>query len=205
MSKNYNDHKETISKFKRVLVTGPHGAGNKITAKIIAHDINSTYIRLETPWSHNDYWDENLGLKKSLESIREKNESYVLFTPSTSAHLHRILDYLQDTLVVFTYKDHKEIDEYTERNDYLKNNTHNYESIVYTNVIINDFPHQIDLLSDTIENMTWKLWEEDQRQMIPNWIDIHHSSLEGHELWLPKETRVGFKAWQTALNQKGHN
>lgn len=205
MSKNYNDHKETISKFKRVIVTGPHGAGNKITAKIISHDINAPYIRVEMPWSSKQYWDESLGLKKRLEEIRDEHESFVLFTPSTSGHLHRILDYLQDTLVVFTYKDPSEIDEYTQRNDYLINNTHNYESIVYTDVIVNDFPHQIDLLSDTIENMTWKLWEEDQRQMVPHWIDVHHSSLEGHELFIPRDQRTGFKAWQTSLDQRGHN
>ena len=121
MSKNYNDHKEEIAKFKRVLVTGPHGAGNKITAKIISHDIGAPYIRLEMPWSHTEYWDDNLGLKKQLDDIREENESYVLFTPSSSGHLHRILDYLQDTMVVFTYKDPTEIDEYTERNNYLRN------------------------------------------------------------------------------------
>ncbi len=40
MSRNYWDNKETISKFRKVLVTGPHGAGNKITASIIAHDLD---------------------------------------------------------------------------------------------------------------------------------------------------------------------
>lgn len=202
---NYNEVKDQIGQFKRVLVTGPHGAGNKITAKIISHDFNLPYIRLEMPWSHTNYWDDTLGLKKALEEIRENNESYVLFTPSTSGHLHRILDYLQDTMVVFTYKDPSEIDEYTTRNDYLKNQTHNYESIVHTDAIVNDFPHQIDLLSETIEDMTWKLWEEEQSKLVPNWVNSHHKYLEGHELWIPKDERKHFKAWQTALNQKGHN
>ena len=38
-TKKYDDIKDTISRFKRVMVTGPHGAGNKITAKIIEHDL----------------------------------------------------------------------------------------------------------------------------------------------------------------------
>ena len=204
-SKNYNDIKEQISQYKRVLVTGPHGAGNKITARIISNDFDLPYIRLEKPWSHKDYWDESLGLKKQLETIREENESYVLFTPSTSGHLHRILDYLQDTIIVFTHKDQREIDEYTERNDYLKNATHNYESIVYTDVIVNDFPHQIDLLTESIEEMTWRLWSEDQCKLIPAWVNVEHSSLSGHPLWIPREERKGFKAWQTEIGQIGHN
>ena len=43
MSRNYWDHKETISKFRKVLVTGHHGAGNKITATIISHDFLLPY------------------------------------------------------------------------------------------------------------------------------------------------------------------
>ena len=35
---NYYELKPLIGQFKKVLVTGPHGAGNKITTKVIAHD-----------------------------------------------------------------------------------------------------------------------------------------------------------------------
>jgi|TARA_R110000772_G_scaffold3031_2_gene11099 hypothetical protein len=204
-TKKYDDIKDTISRFKRVMVTGPHGAGNKITAKIIEHDFGLKYIRMEYPWSHEDYWSDNAGLKRQLEDIRESNENYVLFTPSSSGHLHRITEYLDDTLVVFTHKNSNEIDIYTERNSYLKNATHNYESLVYSDVIINDYPEYVDLLTESIEDMTWKLWRDVQRDSIPHWVDVEHSSLESHPLFIPREQRKDFKAWQTMLNQKGHN
>jgi len=35
---DYNELKSLIGNYKKVLVTGPHGSGNKIMAKIIAHD-----------------------------------------------------------------------------------------------------------------------------------------------------------------------
>ena len=41
MSKNYFDHKEIIDKYSKVIVTGPHGAGNKITAYIIDSDYDN--------------------------------------------------------------------------------------------------------------------------------------------------------------------
>ena len=73
MDKNYFDIKDTIAKFNRVIVTGPHGAGNKIAAKIIEHDFGLKYIRFENPWSHKKYYDQELGLKRALEKVREEN------------------------------------------------------------------------------------------------------------------------------------
>jgi hypothetical protein len=205
MDKNYFDIKDTIAKFNRVIVTGPHGAGNKITAKIIEHDFGLKYIRFENPWSHKKYYDQELGVKRALEKVREENEKFVLFSPSVSGHLHRMLEYLDDTLVVFTYKDPEEIHNYTLRNDYLKNQTHTYESLVYTDVIVNEFPEYVDLLTESIDDMTWMFWEQVQKGIIPHGVESHHASLESHPLFIPKEERSHFKAWQTAHDQKGHN
>jgi len=44
MSRNYEDLKPIISQFRKVLVTGPHGAGNKITANIIAEDFGLPWL-----------------------------------------------------------------------------------------------------------------------------------------------------------------
>ena len=38
MNRDYNDLKDRVGKFNKIIVTGPHGAGNKIMTKIISKD-----------------------------------------------------------------------------------------------------------------------------------------------------------------------
>lgn len=56
-----------------------------------------------------------------------------------------------------------------------------------------------------IEELTYHIWETYQRKLIPNWIEIRHSSLEGHNLWVSKDERKDFKSWQTRKDQVGYN
>ena len=55
MSKEYKDLKSVIGKYNKVIVTGPHGAGNKIMTKIISKDFNLPEVRGEYAWDLNGY------------------------------------------------------------------------------------------------------------------------------------------------------
>ena len=201
MTRNYFDHKETISKFKKVLVTGPHGAGNKITAHIISHDFLIPYERGEQTWKSVEYTDpEPKGLITYHQRMKEKQWS--MFAPSQSSHLHNIIEYLDDVLVIFMYKSIDEIKDYTIRNRFVRNLTHAYEWETHNNIIDKDFPELSYLKNWEIEEMTYFLWEVKQKKLIKNWIEIEHSSLSGHELWVPKEKRYHFKEWQTKENEQ---
>lgn len=200
MTRNYFDHKETISKFKKVLVTGPHGAGNKITAHVIAHDFGIPYIRGEETWKSWEYNDpEPRGLLTYHD--RMKDEQWSMFGPSQSSHLQNMLPYLDDVLVVFMYKSINEIKDYTTRNRFVRNLTHSYEWETHNDIIDKQYPELSYLKNWEIEEMTYFLWEVKQKKLIKNWIEIEHSSLEGHELWVPKERRKEFKEWQTKENE----
>lgn len=201
MTRNYFDHKETISKFKKVLITGPHGAGNKITAHVIANDFGIPYVRGEETWKSWEYNDpEPRGLMTYHE--RMKTENWSMFAPSQSSHLHNMLSYLDDVLVIFMYKSINEIKDYATRNRFVRNLTHSYEWETHNDIIDNQFPELSYLKNWEIEEMTYFLWEVKQKKLIKNWIEIDHSSLEGHELWVPKEKRKNFKEWQTKENEQ---
>jgi len=200
MTRNYFDHKETISKFKKVLVTGPHGAGNKITAHVIAHDFGIPYIRGEETWKSWEYNDpEPRGLLTYHDRMKDKQWS--MFGPSQSSHLQNMLPYLDDVLVVFMYKSINEIKDYTTRNRFVRNLTHSYEWETHNDIIDKQYPELSYLKNWEIEEMTYFLWEVKQKKLIKSWIEIEHSSLEGHELWVPKEKRKEFKEWQTKENE----
>jgi hypothetical protein len=201
-SMNYFEQKETIAKFKKVMVMGPHGAGNKIMSLIIAQDFGLQHIWSDKPWNTDDYYSERLGLKYYLERLNEEDENYVSFCPSFTAHLHRISEYLQDVLVVMMHKDLDEIDDYINRNEFLKKETMVYESTRYNDIITEDFPEDADkLLSMSLEELTYEFFENYQKEYVPNVIHVHHSSLEQHPLFIPKEKRKNFNCWQTTIEE----
>ena len=196
MNKEYKDLKLIIGKYKKIIVTGPHGAGNKICTKIISHDFNLKEKKAEYAWDLNEY-DKDDGLLKFHKD--NKDNEFISFAPSQSGHLHRIKDMLKDVLVVFMYKDMNSIERYTERNPFVKDQSHNYEWGVYNQMVMEDFPKSSGYLRKSIEQLTYHIWENHQRDLIPNWVEINHSSLEGHELWISKEDRKEFKEWQTTF------
>ena len=199
---DYNTLKPIIGKYKKILVTGPHGAGNKITTDVIAHDFNLPRLRGEYPWKLDEYENEN-GLMTYHRDLYD--QEWAMFAPSNSCHLHRIVEMLDDVLVVFMYKDINEIKSYSNRNQFLREQTYVYESLVYTQMVLEDFPEDDETLTMGIEELTYHIWETYQRDLIPNWIEIKHSSLEGHELWVSKDERKDFKSWQTRKDQVGYN
>lgn len=207
MIRDYEKHKDYIKQFNKIVVTGAHGAGNKITAKVIAHDTGLPYVRCENPWETEDYWDDYLGLRKKYYEINQQHpDGWVLFSPSQSGHLHRLKDEeLKDALIVFVYKDMVSLKEYWVRNPFIRFSTHRYESRTRGQIIPEDFPLYEHLLKWEMEEQTYELWEKCQRPLINNWIEVEHSSLNGHPLFIPKTNRKGFKPWQTQVGQKGHN
>ena len=96
MSKNYFDHKEIIDKYSKVIVTGPHGAGNKITAYIIESDYDNL---------NHERWEEIVYNDETFKDKLNSSDNYVAFCPSCSGLLHRSTDELQDVLIIFMYKD----------------------------------------------------------------------------------------------------
>lgn len=192
MSKNYFDHLETIGSYNKVIVTGPHGAGNKITAYIIDSDFEHlTHQR----------WEDTITSPETLRDVLTDNSenSYVSFCPSCSGHLHKVTDLLGDVLVIFTYKDINEIKSYRERNNIIQN-IDNYEVPIYED-LIEESKLGYDM-SDGLEEVTYGLWEDYQREQIPNWIETEHTSLSKHWKWVPKKQRTDFKEWQTEIGEK---
>lgn len=192
----YESLKPIISQYKKVLVTGPHGAGNKITTKVIAYDFGVEEIRGEYAWGLDDYYDED-GIVTFYENNKDNN--FVAFGPSQSGHLHRIIPHLEDVLVVFMYKEMDTIERYTERNPFVREQSHKYEWGLYRQMVMEDFPESAKYLNRSIEQLTYHIWENHQRVLIPNWIEVRHQSLEGHPLWVSKEDRKDFKEWQTSF------
>ncbi len=193
MSKNYFDHKETIGQYSKIIVTGPHGAGNKITAYIIESDYDElNHVR----WEEIVYNDETF--KDKLNS----SDNYVSFCPSCSGLLHRSIDELKDVLVIFMYKDIDEIKNYRERNNIIQS-IDSYEYPVYEHIINNEGTHlNLNIEDDGLEEVTYEIWENYQKGLIPNYIEVEHSSLSKHWKWVDKDKRINFKEWQTQIKEK---
>jgi hypothetical protein len=202
MTRKYQDLKPIIGQFSKVLVTGPHGAGNKIAANIIAMDFDLPYHRGENTWYHSEYNDSNIDVGLVTYHETMKNKQWSMFAPSQAAHLHNILEYLDDVLVVFMYKSLNEIKDYSVRNSFVKNSTHLYEISTRSQIIEKDFSDLDFLKNWSVEEATYFLWEVKQKKSVKNYIELEHNSLSDHKLWVSKEDRRHFKEWQIKDDEK---
>jgi hypothetical protein len=80
---DYNNLKPIIEKFRRVLITGPHGSGTKITTEVISTDFGLPYVRGENPWKPENYELPEIGLRWYHNNLVGKE--YSMFAPSNSA------------------------------------------------------------------------------------------------------------------------
>ena len=80
MSKEYKDLKSVIGKYNKVIVTGPHGAGNKIMTKIISKDFNLPEVRGEYAWDLNGYDnDYHIHSSRHFEKKAKQPNSLISF------------------------------------------------------------------------------------------------------------------------------
>ena len=192
MNKDYFCNKAIIQKFTNVIVTGPHGSGTKITSEIIAEDFPHLKFLKGEGCGHST----SLLTKLLEDAMGTRN---VIFCPTCSGHLQSVTKLLQNILVVFVYKDCSEIREYKKRNN-IVNFINNYEIPVYQNIITkNSLKLDLSLNEDNLEEVTYEVWEKFQKKLIPNWIEINHSSLSPHPRWIDATKRRNFTEWQTKL------
>ena len=117
------------------------------------------YHRGENTWYHEDYNDDNVDVGLFTYHEQMKDKEWSMFAPSQAAHLHNMLDYLDDVLVVFMYKSLEEIKDYSTRNSFVRNQTHLYELGTRSQIIDRDFPDLNFLKNWSVEESTYFLWE----------------------------------------------
>lgn len=169
---------EDLMEFNRIIVTGPQRSGTRITAKIIAHDLNYKYV------------DERAIDIDSIYRMAEALmlDGVVIQAPALCRFVH-ILSRQPETLIVMVIRDLAKIKESQER---ILWGWETVEQIYYED-LYGAAAYETDIAK--IKYMTW----DQQKKIIEHWREVYYENLAGHQLWIPEEKRAGFTSSQTEI------
>ena len=159
------------NKFRRVLVTGPARSGTTITAKILAHELNFTYVdEKRIKWDNFD----------KLFTLYTTEKDFVLQAPAISAYCH-----MMPGVVVFMRRPTEEIMKSEKRIGFTpKNNLLGLKKYFRDTGFISEVKYEI-----------WDKWQKNR----PNMLEVDYNSIKDHSFYLPDNVRKSFKPKQTEI------
>lgn len=164
---------EDLHRYKRILVTGPQRSGTTICARCIAEDTGHRYV---------DEEEIKISDMDLFHEVWTEGHPLVLQAPSLAA----ICDWIgrgRHTLVVWMLRPLDEILESQRRINWVWEEAERFEY----NVSRND--HR------PIAAIKLQRWLQ-QRQVIPNKIEVQYHSLSAHPLWVQDRGGWRLRQWR---------
>ena len=158
---------EELTKFSKILVTGPQRSGTTICAKMIATDTKYMFL--------SQAYLEGVDPVSNLQSIVRKKTNIVVQCPGESYLIEQFS--ANDVLIVFMIRDIKDIIDSERRHH-------------WTGEQIYDL-YNISNKSIPVSQVKYDYWPV-QRIKILHWSEIRYESLSLHPLFVPREQR---KKW----------
>lgn len=159
---------------KFIFVTGPHRAGTKIAARMIAADTGHDLV-LETEFTCSN-------IPQLLTFIQSDYGPVVIQCPFL-CHIVHDLDYIgavdmDESLIVMMVRDIEDIQRSEEKAKFSTGESVDFVSIgrgqKYWSNAVEDSRH--------IAQIKYDAWDK-QKQVIPHWLELEYESLRAHELW----------------------
>jgi hypothetical protein len=162
-----------LSKFDKILVTGPHRSGTRICAEMIAHDTGYEYI-------DEDYLYHDSMLR--VCSLMERKHKIVMQAPAVCRYVHLLGK--DDTAIVFMKRNIEDIAASQQRIGWQ------WEWLELA---------RYDRSDGRIAEVKYQFWDQYQKEQIKHAFEIEYESLTTHPLWIANEQRQNFHARQTTL------
>jgi len=161
-----------LKTYSKILVTGPQRSGTTICSHMIAHD---------TGFQHVDEIDFHVRDRATFDTFIYSKEPSVIHCPAMAYIIHEYGS-IDNLLVVWLIRPLNEIKASQKRIGWgeIKERI-NYKAL-------EDKRH--------IAQIKRQWWQDKQRLLCDNWLEVQYRSLQQHELWI--EDRSGFDArqWQ---------
>jgi len=166
---------EYLKKYSRIIVSGSQRSGTTICARIISEDTGYRYI------DENEYKIHNAGILRGIL----KKDKIVVHAPAMSHIIEKLAD--KNTLVVFMFRDIKEIIESQNRINWKGNE----------NTELKKYGYDYKKECPPISKIKYEYWEK-QKIKIKYFLEVEYESLKGHRLWIDKNKRKNFaiRQWE---------
>lgn len=158
---------EWLSRYSKILVTGPQRSGTRIATAMIASDLGYTF-----------YQEQAVGIA-NLDRMRQlfrEEDRFVLQCPSLCRYAHEVSS--PDTAIVLMRRAVADIIASENR---IKWGGHRRIELA-----------RYGLGTGIISEAKYHFWEEYQRHLIEHAFEIEYESLVAHPMWIPKEERSNF-------------
>jgi hypothetical protein len=162
---------EHLGGFERVLVTGPQRSGTRICAKMIAHDTDLRFV------DEREFCVDSLN---RLWKLLQDETGIVVQCPALCRYVHHLAS--NDDAVVFMLRPSADIQASQDRIGW------EWEPPELMRYDANDEAAAVVKLD---------YWFFEQREQITSNFGVVFNKLEKHPLWIPKEQRANFEAYQT--------
>ena len=167
---------EHLSRYGRVVVTGPQRSGTTICARMIAQDTGLEYIdeqRFQA--TEVDRW----------RAVMRLESGFVMQAPGMCRYVHEFGDN-DDVAIVLVRRDIEDIEKSQQRVGW------NWEAFELER-------YGKGPQSGPIAQVKYDYWDRHQRGEIANAFEVDYEDLSSHPLWLPKELRADFHSRQWHL------
>jgi len=158
---------EWMTRFDKILVTGPQRSGTRICARMIAHDTGYRYV---------DEKEIAVGHPELLKALCAAEHGFVVQCPALCHCVHEFS--ADDTLIILMRRKIEDIIASQERIKW-KNEQ-------------DQLQRHYGGVRGPISVIRYKFWEEHQRPKVKYFLEIEYESLLAHPLWVPKELRANF-------------
>jgi len=165
-----------LSRFDRILVTGPQRSGTRIAAKMIASDLGYPYI---------DEVRFAVGHQLSFAKLLRETSKGVFQCPGMC---HVIQKHTAPNIaIIFMRRPTRDIVASQDRIKWVSSSERsNYQCG-----------------NQPVCEAKLSRWLNSQRAVCHNCFDLHYDDLKNHPLWIPKNLRSKFKWDQTTILYKG--
>lgn len=163
-----------LAKYQKVIVTGPHRAGTRVCAQMIAHDTGHRFVD-ESEIHFDSLW-------RAVPLLRNETPM-VIQAPALCRYAHTLSALRPDDIAVVMMR--RDVGQILASQGRI--------GWAWTPAELARY----DLGEGVIAEVKYRFWEEHQKPLIRHAFDIEYSSLSAHPLWLPDEQRRGFAARQT--------
>lgn len=174
---------EHLARYDKILVTGPQRSGTTVAAKAISQDTGHRYVDEDEYGVHSE---------EAFIELLEGSHRIVIQCPTMSHIVHQVAT--SDTLVVMMMRDCDDIRASEERVEW----TVGVYQELYRFGMSPRQARSYRKKGGQVAPLKYRRWQEEQRDLIPHWLELEYESLSGHPLWVPKEQRTHFEARQIA-------
>ncbi len=170
---------EALSRYRVVIVTGPHRSGTRLCAHAVAHDTTLRYVDTDDYGGDLDAWKD----------VVARGRGVVVHSPGMARWVHEVAGH-DDVLVIWMLRPLAQILVSEARINWSEKE----EKAIYA-----DIPGYKRQFHVSVNKLNF--WRTYQHKHIHNWREVRYDELKAHPLWLPAEKRRHFGPRQWALRE----